>query len=200
MKHYFTDDGEKHEISHIGYEFRGAKFRFAVHDGIFSKAHVDHATDILLNTIPALPENSSLLDMGCGYGVIGIVLAKTYNLRLTQADINPAAIKLTRQNAKLNGVETQAIESDCFDRLPTADCRLSIVINPPIHAGKAVTYRMYEQSREYLAAGGSLYVVTFKKHGAESTIAKLREVFGGCETLHKKKGIYVLKCQKYKQI
>jgi 16S rRNA (guanine1207-N2)-methyltransferase len=189
LNHYFIHDGKKHEIRYIEYDFRGSRFRFAVHDCVFSKNHVDYATDILLNVIP--PLSGSLLDMGCGYGVIGIVLYKMQSLELTAADVNPAAVELTR----INGVEN-VIESDCFDNI--AGRFDTIVINPPIHAGKSVTYKMYEQSLAHLNSGGRLYVVTLKKHGAESTAAKLREVYGGenVQIIYKKKGIFVLECQK----
>jgi len=84
--------------------------------------------------------------------------------------------------------------SDCFDGLKADECRYdTIVLNPPIHAGKEVTYKMYDSAYEF---GKKLYVVTFKKHGAESTIAKLQSVFGNCEVLYKKKGVYVLCSEK----
>jgi 16S rRNA (guanine1207-N2)-methyltransferase len=196
MNQYFNENKSLNRtLRYIDYELRGERFRFATRDGVFSKDHVDHATDILLHTIP--PLHGRLADVGCGYGVIGIVLAKIYGLRLTAVDVNPAAVELTRFNCTLNGIAAEVIESDCFGGLSAADCRLStVVVNPPIHAGKAVTYRMYEQSRDYLNPGGKLYVVTFKKHGAESTAAKLAELFGDCVVLYKKKGIYVFELTK----
>jgi 16S rRNA (guanine1207-N2)-methyltransferase len=133
--------------------------------------------------------------LGCGYGVIGIVTAKTNpSTAVTAVDVNPAAVELTKRNCKLNGVEINILVSDCFEQL---DCQwTTVIINPPIHAGKTVTYRMYEGAFKHLEFGGKLYVVTLKKHGAESTMAKLQSVFGNCEVLYKKKGIYVLECTK----
>ncbi|MCL2755018.1 MAG: methyltransferase [Oscillospiraceae bacterium] len=189
MSHYFTDDGKKHELRYIDYEFAGKKFKFATHDGVFSKGHVDYATDILLKALP--PLRGRVLDMGCGYGVIGIVLAKVNSIELTMADINPAAIALTERNCELNGVKAEVIVSDCCEQISGKFD--TVVINPPIHAGKEVTYKMYEDASKI---SGKLYVVTLKKHGAQSTIAKLRELFGNCELLYKKKGIYVLCSEK----
>ncbi|MCL2071791.1 MAG: methyltransferase [Oscillospiraceae bacterium] len=191
MNHYFTNnEHQKYSLSYIDYCFKEEKFRFATTSGIFSKAHVDYATDILLNAIPPLAENGTLLDMGCGYGPIGIVLAKCFGLKLTQADVNKAAADLARLNCKYNGVKSDVIVSDCFDGIKGKFD--TIVINPPIHAGKSVTYKMYEDSLCYLNSGGCLYVVTLKKHGAESTLQKLREVFDNrVEIIYKKKGIYV---------
>ena len=138
--------------------------------------------------------------MGCGYGCIGIVLAKEYNLTLTQVDINPRALRLTKENATLNNVISNVIESDGFNGLYTTQQldRLydTIAINPPIHAGKAVVFSMYENSFNYLKRNGCLYVVIYKKHGALSTIKHLDKIFGECRILYKKKGIFVLGCIK----
>jgi 16S rRNA (guanine1207-N2)-methyltransferase len=193
MSHYFIEDKNlKHELATVEYYFKECKFTFTTDAGLFSKDDVDSATEILLNAIP--PLSGSLLDLGCGYGVIGIVLVKIHGLKLTQADVNGAAVELTIKNAKANGVVTKAVKSDCFENVSgTFD---TITLNPPIHAGKAVTYRMYEESISHLNPGGKFYVVTLKKHGAESTEVKLKSVYGNCETIYKKKGVYVFCCVK----
>ena len=191
MSHYFIpDENLKPDVKRIHYVFSGKNFTFQTDSGVFSKDRVDHATDILLNSIP--PLNGSLLDMGCGYGCIGIVLAKTYSLELTQCDVNPEAVKLTKINCKINKVKSDIKISDCFDNI--AGKFDTITLNPPIHAGKSVTYKMYEESAAHLNKGGRLFIVTLKKHGAESTYAKIKSVFGNCETLYKKKGYYIFCC------
>jgi len=193
MSHYFVEDKTlEHDIKKIEYDYRNIRFVFTTDAGIFSKDRIDYATDILLRTIP--PLSGSLLDLGCGYGCIGIVLGKTYSLRLTQADINQLAVDLTQKNCAQNRVSSVVIKSNCFEHI--SDCFDTIIINPPIHAGKAVTYKMYEESFLHLNAGGKLYIVTLKKHGAESTCTKLKDIFGNCETLYKKKGYYVFCCTK----
>lgn len=193
MSHYFIEDNSlKHDIKKIDYHFADNKYVFTTDSGLFSKDHVDHATDILLRTIPTL--SGSLLDMGCGYGCIGIVLAKTYSLQLTQVDVNQLAVNMTKRNCLDNGVTSVVMKSYCFENVVgTFD---TIVINPPIHAGKATTYKMYEDSFLHLNTAGKLYIVTLKKHGAESTYDKLKNTFGNCETLYKKKGYYVFCCSK----
>jgi 16S rRNA (guanine1207-N2)-methyltransferase len=193
MGHYFIEDSKvKHDIKKIYYNYANNKFVFTTDAGIFSKDKIDYATDILLNVIP--PLSGTLLDMGCGYGCIGIVLAKTYSLKLTQVDVNQLAIDLTKINCAENGVDSTCIKSNCFDNVSGAFD--TIIINPPIHAGKTVTYKMYEDSILHLNTGGKLYIVTLKKHGAESTYAKLKDIFGECEILYKKKGYYVFCCTK----
>ncbi len=192
MNQYFNhNENLKPDQRTIHYSFKGNSFTFKTDSGVFSKDHVDHATDILLNTIPEL--RGTLLDLGCGYGCIGIVLGKAYSLELTQSDVNPHAIELTSTNCQQNDVTSEIIQSNCYDNI---DGKFdTIVINPPIHAGKAITYKMYEDSIHHLNHGGNLYIVTFKKHGAESTLTKLSSIFSKCDTLYKKKGIYVFCCE-----
>ena len=193
MEHYFKENENiKHEIKTIEYYFKNRVYKFTTDAGIFSHEHIDPATDLLLRNIPAL--DGSLLDMGCGYGCIGIVLGKTYGLELTQCDVNPRAAELTEINCALNGVKSNVIVSDCYENITGKFD--TIIINPPIHAGKAVTYKMYEDSAPRLNENGRLFVVTLKKHGAESTHTKLLKEFNNCGIIYKKKGFYIFCCTK----
>jgi len=192
MSHYFSEEQttpSKRKV--FTYQYKSYSYTFITDTGVFSVGHIDSGTDILLQHIP--PLSGSLLDMGCGYGAIGIVLAKEYNLALTQADINPRAIELARENCEKNGLQSNIILSNQFSKiLGQFD---TIVINPPIHAGKQVIYSLYKDAFACLNEFGNLYIVIRKKHGAESTITKLTQIFGNTSILHKKKGIYVL-CSK----
>jgi 16S rRNA (guanine1207-N2)-methyltransferase len=191
MSHYFIEDKTlRPDIEEFTYYYKALRFRFVTDSGVFSKGRVDAATDLLLSSLP--PLKGTLLDLGCGYGCIGIVLARAYGLDVTQSDINPTAIRLTEQNCRINGVTTRILLSDCYENIPERFD--TIAINPPIHAGKDVTYKMYAEAPAHLNKGGRLYVVILKKHGAESTIRKLTEVFGNCDLIYKKKGYYVLSC------
>lgn len=192
MSHYFIpDENLKSEQQNITYFYKNMNYNFITDSGIFSKDQVDYATQLLLTNMPNL--TGSLLDMGCGYGCIGIVLGKTYALDITQCDINPNACKLTEINCKLNEIESNVIVSDCFENITgTFD---TITINPPIHAGKAITYKMYEDAVKHLNENGRLYIVTLKKHGAESTYKKLSEIYSKCDILYKKKGYYIFCCK-----
>ena len=191
MSHYFIEDNTlPNKPKYVSYHFGGVDFVFETDSGLFSKDHIDPASDILIRALPTL--SGSLLDLGCDYGCIGIVLAKVYSLWLTQADINEAAVRLTRKNCMAMGVESVVVKSDCFENIPGSFD--TITINPPIHAGKAVVYRMFEESAEHLHHGGKLYVVTLKKHGALSTRKKLAEIFGNCAVVYKKKGYFVFCC------
>ena len=193
--HYFSQDEKtQSKPKAFTYTYKTKTFTFITDTGVFSAKKVDSATDTLLNNIP--PLEGSLLDMGCGYGPIGIVLAKEYNLQLTQADINPRAVRLAIANAALNNVSSKVIQSDGFSNIK--EQFNTIVINPPIHAGKSIIFNMYEKSYQHLLPGGSLYVVILKKHGAESSIKRLNENFGNCNIIYKKKGCFLLMAKKQK--
>lgn len=195
MSHYFTEDKNlKNKDSKylIKYYFKGTNFTFTSEAGIFSKNHIDEASDLLIRIIPTPQKGSMLLDMGCGYGCIGIVMAKIYDLQLTQADINPAAVKLAEKNCIDNDIKSEIFISDGFEKI---EKKFDIItINPPIHAGKKIIYDMFEKSYGHLNENGKLYIVTLKKHGAESTVVKLREIFDNCEVLYKKNGYYIICC------
>ena len=167
----------------------GMDFRFLANNGLFSCDKVDAASITLIENIP--PITGRLLDLGCGYGTVGIVLAKTNPVNLTMSDINRIALAYAAKNAALNQVEAEIIHSDGFENL-TAKYN-NIALNPPIHAGKEVMYRLYTGAAAHLVPGGALYVVIHKKHGAQSTQQALEGLFSECLTLYKKKGLYVFK-------
>lgn len=197
MEHYFTSDPTvKSEERILEYELKENKFLFISDNGVFSKNHVDSATDLLLKTIYE-EVKGEVLDVGCGYGVIGISIAKNSNVKtVSMIDINHRALELASKNAVKNKVseKVKIFESDGFEKISgTFD---TIITNPPIRAGKAVIYKMYEDAKKHLNEGGSLYIVINKKHGAPSTITFLNNLFGNCEVLDKKAGFNVIKCVK----
>ncbi len=190
MGHYFMEEELLEDnIENFPYNCRGKTFVFQSNSGMFSPGHVDYATDILLNHIPDL--SGRVLDMGCGYGVIGIVLGRLFGVDVTMADINGRALKEAAVNCVKNEMQAELIETDGF-----ADINgvyHAVVTNPPIHAGKETVFGLYKGARDHLEKDGILYVIIQKKHGAESSIKELNGIFGNCETIYKKKGFYILK-------
>ena len=193
MKQYFQENFNlpDNEVQ-ISLEKFGHNFTFFTKRGLFSYNKVDAKSLVLVENMPAI--EGRLLDLGCGFGAVGIMLAKMYNVNLTGCDINRIALCMAKKNAAVNGVGARFFHSDCFDGI--RGCFESIVLNPPIHAGKEVVYKMYEQAKEHLAPGGCFYIVIQKKHGAKSSLQKLKEIYEVCVTLYKKKGTYVIMASK----
>ena len=197
MEHYFTNNPtSKSEERLIEYRIKDKIIKFISDNGVFSKGHVDIATNFMLNVITEENISGKVLDVGCGYGAIGITLSKFFDIEVTMLDINERALALANKNVKLNHLENiKIIESDGFEKI--TDEYDYIITNPPIRAGKAVIYKMYEDAYKHLKNGGKLYLVINKKHGAPSTKEYLTQIFGNCEILDKKTGFHVMMCEKF---
>ena len=194
MNHYFNNNlNLKSNESESEYIFRFTRFAFITDIGVFGKNGVDDATDILLNALPNITKGTSVLDIGCGFGAVGVVLSKIYgaDVSVTMSDVNERALDLSRRNLAKNGANAQVINSDGFENI-TGEFDF-IILNPPIHAGKLVIYKIYEDAHSYLSAGGAFYIVIRKKHGALSHKQKLEEIYGevNLSVLYSKKGIMV---------
>jgi len=192
MNHYFkSNENLYHDEVETSYTYNFTSFNFITDTGVFSKGAVDFATNILLENLPDL--SGEVLDLGCGYGCIGIVLSKIHgeNIKVTMSDVNERAVELAKKNAGRNGVKAVAVKSDGFENLPEKFD--NIILNPPIHAGKSVIYKIYEEVYNHLKPNGSFFIVIQKKHGALSHKEKLEEIFGreNCFTLYSKKGFFV---------
>ena len=194
--HYYTREPQSESRPvECEYVYRGERLRFMTDAGVFSKGEVDTGTQLLLE---ALPEEMSgeILDLGCGWGVIGISIAKKWpECRVTMADVNLRALELSRENAKKNRAEVECVESDGMAALAgrTFD---AVVTNPPIRAGKQVIYQMFTDAAKSLKPGGVLYLVIRKQQGAESCMKYLKTIYGEVEKLDKSGGFWVLRAAK----
>lgn len=193
--HYFTNDPNlKHDFQRIVYVNDGITYRFFTDSGVFSKSQVDFGSKTL---IEAFKYNNyqSLLDLGCGYGVIGIVLKTQYPvMEVTQSDINIRALELTKENAKENKVETHSIISDGYKNVTGLfDC---ITLNPPIRAGKETIFKLYDETYKHLNPDGEFWIVIQKKQGAPSHLKYLQNLFSNVELVTKNKGYHVLRMKK----
>ena len=194
--HYYTRNPESESRpATCEYVYRRVHLIFQTDAGVFSRGEVDTGTDLLLN---ALPEemNGDILDLGCGWGVIGISVARKWpDTRVTMADVNLRALDLSRENARRNGVAVTCLESDGMTALRgrTFD---AVITNPPIRAGKQVIYRMFAEAEEALKPGGVLFLVIRKQQGAESCIRYLQTLFAQVEKISKSGGFWVLKATK----
>ncbi len=200
MEQYFTKNPTTDkEIYKFDWNIGAERFNFYSSNSVFSKSGMDFGSQLLVGAV--INENKeftgSILDLGCGYGPIGIILAKFINKTIvTMSDINERALELCLMNAKENKVEdrVKTISSSAFENIHKSfDI---IVTNPPIRAGKDVVFTFYEGAFEHLNKGGKLYVVIQKKQGAPSTKTKIENLFGNCEIIDKKSGYFIFKATK----
>jgi len=197
MKHYFTNnENEKSNEKEFQVEVLGKKFKFITDIGVFSKGELDDASRLLIETFNSLDLPGDVLDVGCGYGAIGISLASHRpHDQVHLVDVNHRALDLARRNAELNAIDHVTIyESFCYQNVNKKFA--NIISNPPIRAGKKVVHQILEEAPQYLEEGGSLTIVIGKQHGAASAQKKMLEVFGNVEMLARKKGFWVLKSVK----
>ena len=185
----------------ISYRMNGINFEFYTDTSVFSRNDVDFGTNLLIDTIvkdvkSRGPRMERFADLGCGVGIVGIVIKSCFMaFDVTGVDINSRAVALARENALLNGVNCKFMSSDIL--FAVRDERFDIIAtNPPVRAGKKTVFAFYEQSYELLNPGGYLYVVLQRKQGAPSTMDKLKELFGNCETLSIDGGYRVMRSRK----
>ncbi|MFC5700956.1 class I SAM-dependent methyltransferase [Cohnella faecalis] len=159
-------------------ELRGHRLRFTSDAGVFSRDGIDYGSRVLI-AMMEIKSDSAVLDVGCGYGPIGLTAAKlTPQGRVTLIDVNERAVELARSNASANGIRNvEFAVSDLFSSMN--DRRFDVIVsNPPIRAGKAVVHRLLEEAYEHLNPGGSLWIVIQNKQGAPTARAKLEDIFG----------------------
>ena len=193
MGHYFTNENLPSDIRETTSVVLGQKFTFLTDNGVFSKDGLDFGSRLLLEVVPLEEVGGKILDMGCGYGVLGIVLAKVLLAKVDMVDVNLRALHLSRRNAKMNGVSSfvSVFESNCYSNIH--DSYSTIITNPPIRAGKKIVYDIVMNAQNYLEDGGNLFLVVRKEQGAKSLIVDLEKVYT-VKVLKKKKGFFVIQC------
>lgn len=197
--HYFTNRPQTaSETSAWTYTLRGKEFKFVTDTGVFSKKTVDFGSRLLIETLDfseMVPGN--LLDVGCGYGPIGLSLAKEdAERKVEMVDVNERALGLAKQNASNNRLANVLIHpSDIYESVEGKDFA-AIVSNPPIRAGKQVVHGVLTGAYDLLKHGGTLTVVIQKKQGAPSAKAKMEETFGNAEVIIKDKGYWIIQSVK----
>lgn len=193
--HYYTAaPASAHKPASVSFAYRGHELRFDTDSGVFSRTEIDRGTAVLLS---ALPDGLSgrVLDMGCGYGVIGIAVGRAYPAcDVTMADINERACALAAANARQNGVTARVMQSDGYAALGGARFDL-ILQNPPIRAGKAVIYAMFAAAARRLNDGGSLWLVIRKQQGAPSALTYLRTLFADVQIVDREAGYWIFCCK-----
>lgn len=179
------------------FTLKGQLFTFHSDRGVFSKKEVDFGSRLLVDTFKLPDIQGDILDVGCGYGPVGLSIAKHYNRHVDLIDINERAIELTIENATVNAIENVTIfQSDLFQNIADDREYAVVLTNPPIRAGKIVVHSIFEESYNRLVSGGELWIVIQKKQGAPSAINKLNEWFSEVDIVEREKGYYIIRAKK----
>ncbi|MCP1639347.1 16S rRNA (guanine1207-N2)-methyltransferase [Streptococcus gallinaceus] len=192
--YYEKNPDVAHDIHELRVTLLGTPMTFLTDAGVFSKKMIDYGSQVLLNSLD-LENGKRLLDVGCGYGPLGLTLSKVFAVEPTMIDINSRAIELAQKNAEKNQISASIFQSNIYENvIGQFDY---VISNPPIRAGKAVVHEVIAGSYDHLVNEGSLTIVIQKKQGAPSAKAKMEEVFGNCQIVKKDKGYYILESVKY---
>ena len=191
---YFAENPDvEHDIHKLKVQLLGQNMTFLTDAGVFSKKMIDYGSQTLLKCLD-FHKQESVLDVGCGYGTLGLTLVKAKEVKATLVDINQRALDLARQNAERNQVLATIFQSNVYQNVEGKFHH--IISNPPIRAGKQVVHEVIAGGYTRLLDDGDLTIVIQKKQGAPSAKAKMEEVFGNCEILKKDKGYYILRSRK----
>lgn len=196
MSHYYTDNSQlASNPRSFDYYFDNEKFIFTTDNGVFCKENVDYGSYLLIKNTFRQALGNRLLDLGCGWGPVGIII-KRFNpdIEVTAVDVNSRAVQLTNLNAVQNKTLIKACL--CTDILTLNLLFDSIILNPPIRAGKVVIYDLYDKAYHTLRENGSLYIVIQKKQGASSSVNKLSELFKTITVLDREGGYWVIQAIK----
>ncbi|WP_040203222.1 class I SAM-dependent methyltransferase [Neobacillus jeddahensis] len=197
-EHYYSQtQNVESDPKYWNYTLRQYSFRFKTDNGVFSKREVDFGSRLLIESFVMPEVNGNVLDVGCGYGPIGLSIAKGHpDAIVHMVDVNERAIQLAKENASQNRIENVDIYES--DRLLSVKQNnfAAILTNPPIRAGKKTVHDIFEQSFEHLVPSGELWIVIQKKQGAPSAIEKLNTLFSIVETVNKSKGYFIIRAIK----
>jgi len=168
-------------------DINGIRLYFETAETSFSPRFVDRGTLAMLSAVD-LSDVGKLLDLGCGYGVVGIYAAKFIGGRnVIMSDVDQTSVDLAIKNAKLNGVDDiRVVLSDGFENIGEKDFT-HILSNPPYQADFSVPKRFIEKGFNRLAIGGKFVMVTKRKLWYKN---KLISIFGGVK-IHEIDGYHV---------
>ncbi|TVP91326.1 class I SAM-dependent methyltransferase [Alkalibacterium sp.] len=197
--HYFTSKpNTKKNEQEIEATLKGNKLIFTTDAGVFSKDRVDFGSQVMIEAIDeSVFPNRNVLDVGCGYGPVGLSLGKANpNLKINMIDVNERAMDLAKKNAENNGIKNVSIfQSSVYDNVTKKDYG-AVLSNPPIRAGKQTVHQIITDAKDHLVDGGVLIIVIQKKQGAPSAKKVMEETYGNVTRIGLDKGYWVLQSVK----
>lgn len=191
--YFATDPTVKHDERIVEYHIDNINLKFTTDAGVFSKLRIDYGSGVLIKVMKEQEfPPVGVLDVGCGYGPIGLFAAKFWpKQEIDMVDINERALNLARRNAKLNNITNVDIfSSNGYEHV---DKKYGLIVtNPPIRAGKKVVDEILANAKAHLVDDGLLLAVLQKKQGAPSAKKLMTTTYGNCEILKRDKGYYIL--------
>ena len=198
MSHYFENDiNLKSNVRELSYKYNSSFFTFLSDNGVFSKKNIDYGSRLLLETY--LEEeninNIKVLDIGCGYGFLGIVISIITSSYVDMVDINKRAVHLTKRNIKKYELfKGETFVSDAYNEIKN---KYNVIItNPPIRVGKVKLLEILEGAFDHLEKDGRLYFVIRKDQGALSIAKIIKENKCEIDVINKEKGYFIYKVKK----
>lgn len=195
MPHYYSKQQTSDlNLEKINIKLGNLTFPMYTGSGVFSKKRLDKGTELLIRNT-RIKNGISVLDLGCGIGIVGIYIKKTFpDSEVFMSDINKRAVFLARKNAKLHEIDANIVQSNSFDKIK--ELFDAILLNPPQVAGRDTCFQMIEDSFKHLKEGGSLELVARHNKGGKVMSEKMKEVFGNVEDTAKGSGYRVYFSQK----
>lgn len=197
QNHYFSKKPTtKPRYGLIQVHLRERFFEFLTASGVFSKKRIDLGTKLLIESM-VLPDSGKVLDLGCGYGAVGIVAADLHpNLYVFMVDVNERAVRLARENAKKNRVDNVVFRCGYLYE-SVIDVQFDVILsNPPMSAGLKVVLPIIQRAPLHLATGGSFQMVVRSKIGGKRLFRVMEETFGNAHVLAIESGYRVLSSKK----
>nr|WP_217365814.1 class I SAM-dependent methyltransferase [Brevibacillus parabrevis] len=195
--HYYTSQpGTAHDEQQFSFVLRGRELRFTTDAGVFSRDRIDFGSVLLIENME-IGSHARVLDVGCGYGPIGLTAATLADQgKVTMIDVNERAVDLARRNAERNGIKNIEVRvSDVYSAVQGEQYDV-ILTNPPIRAGKEIVHRIFTEGHELLVEGGEMWVVIQKKQGAPSALKKLQETYREVIEVDREKGYSIFRAIK----
>jgi len=194
MEHYYTPKPSSKIIEHsFLVAARSQQLTFLTASGLFSQKQIDTGSLLLIDK-GLLKPNWRILDLGCGYGPVGIALKKSEpTISVTFTDVNTRAVEYVKKNLKQNGIDidssVELVSGDGFAAV--TGLFDAIYLNPPQSAGKELCLHLIEKSREFLKPGGNLQIVARKNKGGETLSQYMQTVFGNVDSIAKQSGFWI---------
>jgi 16S rRNA (guanine1207-N2)-methyltransferase len=192
MSHYFLhDENLKSNEYVVRYSFNNVDFHLVSDNGVFSKKRLDEGSYIFIKTLLSFSFLGKVLDLGCGYGAIGLTLKYFFKdkIDLTMSDVNSSCLDLSTKNLASYGLKAKVVNSDGFNNL--LDTFDYILFNPPIRIGKEAIYKIYKDAFMHLNPNGHFLIVIRKDKGAESHVKYLETLFSKVTLLERERGYHV---------